>query len=136
MSRTVKALTFILAGILSLLLAVPWLVPLAAFIPAVERNASAALGQPVKIAGLRLSLLPLEITASQVSSPLIQIRRVTARPSWLGLLSEVREVDEIELEGVRVRSAFFGLLSGRPAPSARPPVRVHRVILEDVEIRF
>ena len=136
MSRTVKALTFVVAGILAVLLAVPWLVPLATFIPSVEAGVSAAIGQPVKIGALRLSLLPLEVTASQVSSPLIQIARITARPSWQHLLSDVHEVDEIELEGVRVRSGLLRLISSRPTSSAAPPVRVRRIVLKDVEIRF
>src|SRR5262245_464575 len=136
MSRTVKALTLIPAGILTLLLAVPWLVPVAAFIPSVEAGFSAALGQPVKIAGLRLSLLPLQITASQVSSPLFQIAHVTARPTWQHLLSEVHEIDEIELEGVRVRSGLLRALSNRPAPSAEARLRVRRVVLKDVDIHF
>jgi uncharacterized protein involved in outer membrane biogenesis len=136
MSRTVKALTFGLAGTLALLLAVPWLVPLAAFIPSVEAGASAALGQPVKIATLRLSLLPLEITASQVSSPLIEIARVKARPSWRHLLRDVPEVDEIELQGVRARIGFLRLLSSGSTSSSAPAVRVRRVVIKDAEVRF
>ena len=136
MSRTVKALTFILAGIFALLLAVPWLVPLATFIPSVEAGASAALGQPVKIGTLRLSLLPLEITASQVSSPLIEVARITARPSWRHLLAGTHEVDEVELAGVRVRSGLLRALSNRPASSGPPALRMRRVVLTDVAIRF
>ena len=128
MSRTVKALTVILAGILTLLIAVPWLVPLASFIPSVEARASAALGQPVKVSGLRLSLLPLEITASQVSSPLIQVGRITARPSWLHLFSDIRVVNEIELEHVRVRQRVLppGCCQARILGRARRARASHR----------
>ena len=64
MSRTTKALTFILAGILTLLIAVPWLVPIAAFGSRPSKPGLALRsGQPVRVADLRLSLLPLQITA-------------------------------------------------------------------------
>jgi hypothetical protein len=136
MSRTLKASTLILAGILTLLIAAPWLVPLASFVPSIEARASAALGQPVKVSGLRLSLLPLELTASQVSSPLIQVGRITARPSWLHLFSDTRVLSEVELDHVRVRPEFFRRVAARPASSAAPAVRVDRIVLRDVEIRF
>jgi hypothetical protein len=136
MTRKRNVLTFIAAGVLTLVLLAPRLVPLGSFIPSIEATASGALGQPVKVAGLRLSLLPLEIIASEVSSPLIQAQRITARLSWLELLSEIPAVDRIELDHVRVRSEFFRRVAARPASSTNPSVRVHRVVLRDVEIRF
>jgi hypothetical protein len=136
MSRKLKALTLIVAGIVTLLSAAPWLVPLASFIPSVEARATAALGQPVKVARLRLSLLPLRITATQVSSPLIQVGRITARPSLLHLFSGTRVLDEVELDHVRARPEFFRRVASRPASSAAPEVRVDRIVLRDVEIRF
>lgn len=136
MSRTVKALTFVLAGILTLLIAVPWLVPLAAFIPPVEASAGAALGQPVKVAQLRLSLLPIAITAVQVTSPSIQVGRVTARLNPVQLLSGGLVIDEVELDGVRVRPEFFRRLAARPVSTAAPDVRVRRVVFKESEIRF
>src|SRR5512134_4144024 len=136
MSRKLKALTLIPVGVLALLIAAPWLVPLASLIPSVEAGASAALGQPVEIAALRLSLLPLRVTASEVTSPLIQVRRITLRPSLAHLFSEVRVLQEVKLDGVRVKSELFRRMAPRPAPSAATGIRVHRIVLSDVEIRF
>ncbi len=136
MSRTVKALTFTLAGILTLLIAVPWLVPLASFIPSVESRATAALGQPVRVADLRLSLLPLQITATQVTSPAIQVDRIRARLSPLHLLSGTLVLEEVELDRVRVRPEFFRRVATRRASAATPGARVRRIVLKDVEIQF
>ena len=136
MSRTAKALTFIPAGILTLLIAVPWLVPMTAWIPSLEARATAALGEPVRVVDLRLSLLPLQITALQVTSPLIQVGRITARVSPLDLVSGTLVLDDLELERVRVRPELFRRVAARPASAAAPGARVRRIVLTDVEIRF
>ena len=136
MSRKIKALTLTLAGILTLLIAAPGLVPLDSFIPFVEATASENLGQPVKVSGLRLSLLPLQITATQVTSPLAEVGRITVRPSLLHLLSEPLVVNEVSLEHVRVRPEFFRRVASRARPAGPPRVRVCRIVLSDVELRL
>lgn len=136
MSRKLKALTLTLAGILALLIAAPWVVPLGAFIPSVEARASESLGQPVKLAALRLSLLPPQVTAIQVTSPLAEVGRITVRPSLLHLFSHTRVLDEVRLERVRVRAEFFRRMAARPASAGPSGVRVRRIVLSDVALRF
>jgi hypothetical protein len=136
MTRKRNALTLIAAGTLTLLIVAPWLVPLGSFIPSVEAGASAALGQPVKIAALRLSLLPLQVTASKVDSPLIKVQQITLSPSPWHLFSEERVLlREVKLDGVRVKPAFFRRVLARNAAAASG-VRVQRVVFSDVELRL
>ncbi len=135
MTRKRIAVTFISAGILTLLISAPWLVPLRSFIPSVEAGASAALGQPVKIATLRLSLLPLQVTASEVDSPLIKVQRITLSPSLWHLFSDVRVLREVKLDGVRVKPDFFRRVFARSAAAASS-VHVQRIVFRDAELRL
>jgi uncharacterized protein involved in outer membrane biogenesis len=136
MSSKVKALTLAIAGILALLIAAPWLVPLRTFIPSIEARASERLGQPVKLGGLRVSILPLQLTATQVTSPLAQVGRITVRPSLFHLFSDTRVLDEVKLDHVRVRPEFFRRVAVQPASAGPPGVRVRRIVLSNVELRF
>jgi AsmA-like protein len=135
MTRKRNVLTFIAAGVLTLLISAPWLVPIGSFIPSVEARASAALGQPVTIAALRLSLLPLQVTASEVQSPLIEAQQVTLSPSLWHLFSEVRVLREVKLNGVRVKPDFFRRVLGRNDPAAAG-VRVRRIVFSNAELRL
>lgn len=135
MTRKRIALTLISAGILTLLLSVPWLVPLGSFIPSVEARASAALGQPVKIAALRLSLLPLQVTATEVESPLIKVQRITLSPSLWHLFSDVRVLQEVKLEGVGVKPDFFRRVVARKNQAASG-VHVRRIVFSDAELHL
>jgi uncharacterized protein involved in outer membrane biogenesis len=140
MIRRTKAL-IIAAGLAAAALAVPWLVPVARFIPVIEAKASERLGEPVKIASLRLSLVPLpHFVATGVSAgttPLGEIARVTVRPSLLHLFSETKVLREIRLERVVLQQALLqrlGALSlSRAGPSA---VRVDRVVIEDCKLQL
>ena len=62
MSRKIKALTLTLAGILTLLIAAPWTGAADSFIP-FSKPAAGATWDSRSVSDLRLSLLPLQITA-------------------------------------------------------------------------
>jgi hypothetical protein len=141
MTRTSKALTFTLAGLAVLIAAAPWLVPMGRFIPAVEAEASARLRMPVKIAGLRLSLVPLpHLTATRITAgeaPLASVERLTVYPNPLHLFSETRVLDEIRLEKVWAKPEFLLRLAAlKPTVEGPPGARVRRVVLKDVEVRL
>lgn len=140
MNRRTKAL-IIVAGLAAVALAVPWLVPVGQFIPAIEAKASERLGEPVRIASLRLVLLPLpQLVATGVSAgktPLAEIGCVVVRPSLLHLLSETPVVREIRLQRVVVQQAFLprlAALRGSGEPAAR--ARIERVVIEDATLHL
>ncbi|MDP2759826.1 MAG: hypothetical protein Q8O64_05390 [Sideroxyarcus sp.] len=96
-----------LAGLaLVLIFVLPLLWPMDEYISPVEQHLSARLGQPVKIGGLNVSLLPL---------PKMEIRQITVGPNQqlavagavlrfdpLSLFSPNKVIDETELQGVVV----------------------------------
>jgi len=138
MSRRTKAL-IVVAGLTALVLAVPWLVPVARFIPAIEARASERLGEPVRIASLRLSLLPLpHLVATDVragKTPLAEVGRVEVRPSLLHLLSGTIVVREIRLRRVMLQQALLPRLAALRGSGTEPPrVRVERVVIEDATL--
>lgn len=141
MSRKSKALAVVLLGLVGLLAAVPWLVPLGQFIPKVEAEASRQLGMPVKIARLRLALLPIpQITATGVSAGapmLAEIGRIQVRPNLFYLFSDTRVVNDVRLERVRVKSVLLHRLAGlRGAAQGSTKVMVRRITLKNVALRF
>jgi uncharacterized protein involved in outer membrane biogenesis len=131
----------IAAGFAASAAAVSWLLPVARFIPAIEAQASERLGEPVKIASLRLFLLPLpHVVATGVSAgttPLGRIARVTVRPSLLHLFSETKVLREIRLERVVLQQPLLQRLGAlprsQPGPSA---VRIERVVVVDGELQL
>jgi len=161
MRRRTKAL-IVAAGLAAVAVAVPWLVPVARFIPAIEARASERLGEPVRIASLRLALLPLPhlvakgvtvggvtaggVTAGGVSvsaaapagkTPLAEIGRVVVRPSLLHLLAETLVVREIRLERVVVQQDLLPRLAALRGSGAQPPrARVQRVVIQDAILQL
>src|SRR5574341_276713 len=141
MTRTDKALTFALTGLVVLLAAVPWLVPMARLIPTIEEQASAQLGMPVKVASLRLSLLPLpHVTATKITvgeKPLASVGRLTVHPNLFDLFSETKVLDEVRLEKVWAKPEFLRRLAAlKPSADEPPSVRLHRLVLKDVEVQL
>ncbi|HEY7761058.1 MAG TPA: AsmA-like C-terminal region-containing protein [Burkholderiales bacterium] len=140
MTRRTKAL-IIAGGLVAAVLAAPWLVPVARFIPALEAEASARVGEPVKIASLRLWLVPLpHVVATGISAgtaPLGRIARVTVHPSLLHLFSETKVLREIRLERAVVQQSLLERLGTLP-PSrpGRSAVRIDRVVIDDGELRL
>ena len=140
MSRRTRAL-IVVAGVVAAILAVPWLVPVARLIPTIEAEASARLGQPVKIASLRLFLVPLpHLVATDVSAgttPVGQIGRVTVYPSLRHMFSETKVLGEIRLEQLVVQQPLLERL-GALAPSRSGPstVRVDRIVLKGGELQL
>jgi uncharacterized protein involved in outer membrane biogenesis len=131
----------IAAGLAAAAAAVSWLLPVHRLIPGIEAQASARLGEPVKIASLRLFLLPLpHLVATGVSAgttPLGSIARVTVRPSLLHLFSETKVLREIRLDRVVVQQPLLQRLSAVPhARAGVSAVRVERVVVVDGELQL
>lgn len=131
----------IAAGLAAAAAAASWLFPAARFIPAIEARASERLGEPVKIASLRLFLLPLpHLVATGVSAgttPLGSIARVTVRPSLLHLFSETTVLREIRLDRVMLQQPLLQRLGALSQSSAgASTLRVERVVVVDGELQL
>ena len=140
MNRRTKAL-IALAGLAALIVALPWLVPLDRLIPQIEAAASARIGAPVRIASLRLVLLPLpHLVANGVSAgtpALGEVGRVVVRPSVLQLWSDTLVLREVRLERVMLQQALLVRLAQLDRNGAEPArARIERLVIEDATLQL
>jgi uncharacterized protein involved in outer membrane biogenesis len=136
--------------LIAALAALPYLFPLSAFIPELERIIAQRIHQPVSIGKLRLFFLPLPyLRANAVTvgrNGLIEVDALTVQPSMLTLFSDTKVIREIELRGVRARfellAAARALTKTEAAQRSQTSgeessrVRVDRITLRDASIRF
>src|SRR5262249_29979095 len=139
-----------LAVAITAMAALPYLFPLSAFIPDLERAIAQRIHQPVSIGGLRLFVLPLpHLRANTVSigrNGLLEVDSITIYPSFMTLLGDTKVIREVEVRGVHARfellAAARNLINVEAAQSKRETsrehsrVRVDRVTLRDVSLRF
>lgn len=129
----------ILIGILLLLaLILPFLIPLNRFIPQLEQIASEKLGLPVKIAGLRFSLLPLpSVTAQGLSlGPQIRFDAITLRPALGSLWQEVKVLRAVEVKGFTLNRHLLDLATvlAKTTDTGPATVRVQRIKLSALQL--
>lgn len=138
-----------LAAVATAVVALPSLVPLARFIPDLERAITQRIHQPVSIGRLRFFVLPTpHLRASAVSvgrNGLLDVDAVTIYPAISSLFSDTKVIREVEVRGVRARFELLGaarnLLSAeaqrkRANNDEHGAVHVRRVTLQDVTLRF
>jgi hypothetical protein len=127
----------IAAVVLVAAVAVPFLVPLDNFIPRISAQASAAVGQPVAIGGLRLHLLP---TPRAVAAGIrvggkdeVRIEELQLVPDWIALAGGRLALTLVRAEKVQLKEAAL-LIPGK-MPKSDAPVRVERFAALDVELQ-
>jgi uncharacterized protein involved in outer membrane biogenesis len=140
MNRRTKALIAV-AGVVALTAAAPWLVPLDRLIPQIEAAASARVGEPVRIASLRLSLLPLpHLVATGVTAgdpALGEVSRIVLHPSLAQLWSKTMVLREVRLERVMLQQALLVRLTQLRGTAAGPArARVQRLVIEDATLQL
>ncbi len=115
-----------------------YLVPLSSYIPRIEQAAAAALGQPVKVADLRLVLLPTpHATLSGIRigpGGEVAVDKLSVVPALGSLLSSPRVLRKVELEGVAAPADFLPALMPRGKAEGPAAVRVEQVELKDVKL--
>ena len=156
MARLLKWLAITLAGVALLLVAVAlslqyWL-RTDDFRARVEREATAALGVPLKLGRLSVDLWPLPAVAAddvQIQTrPLLSVGRVEARPVWQALLQGRLEVATLVVRKAVLPQngiAALGVAMQKKAPakpqpaaktsepsSSAPMVRPRRAIFDDI----
>jgi hypothetical protein len=127
-------LVFVAAAI-----AVPFLVPVAHFIPQISAMASQKLGQPVSIGDLQLHLLP---TPRAVAYDVgigrrgqVRIKELEIAPELLSLFSRPWVIRFVRAENVDLDEAGLVSLFSMDRGEGAAPYRVNRVQLRDVKLR-
>ena len=137
----------ILVAVALLLAIVPFFISLDDYIPAIEREVSARLKEPMKIGGLRAAGLPLpHLTISGIrvgKTDDIKVGKVTVTPDLWSLLDATRVIKSIEIDGlVLTQQAIDRIPAWIPAdaksgqPSQPPAVRVEAIKLDDAVIKL
>lgn len=127
------------AGLLGIVVAVPFLVPVSGFIPEITRAASARLGQPVLLADLSLHLLPSPrvvvkgIRLGKFSEVVIEELEIV--PELLSFISGPRAIRLIRAENVVLKEAAIGFPSAMPKAARGKPLHVRRIVLKSVTLQ-
>jgi hypothetical protein len=142
--RWARVLAISTLVILGIAMIVPYVVPLGGYIPRVERMASEAALQPVRIDALRLHLLPrphVTVYGVSVGEPAIAaVESVAVSPDLATLFFDTPVIGEVLLERPWVAPAAFAALGPRPkakdAPPDAPAARVEQVRIRSGELRL
>lgn len=138
--RWFKYSAILLGVLLTLALILPFLIPLKTYIPPLEQLASDKLGEPVRIADLSFSLLPLPSATlhglSIGQTQPIKFDSITVRPALGSLWQEVKVLRAVEVEGFTVDRRLLALAGalGKPSDGAPRLVRVQRVKLRAMQL--
>ena len=130
--------------------ALPYLFPLSSFIPDIELAIAQRVHQPVSIKKLQAFILPLpHLRASAVTigrNGLLDVDSITIYPNAISLFDDTKVIREIEVRGVRARFELLGAARSlltteipqrkRAGGEGRAPIRVDRITLRDVSLRF
>ena len=139
---------FLVIGVLLLVLAVvPFFITLDDYIPTIEHEVSARIGEPVKIGSLRVAGLPLpHLTVRDItvgSTEDIKVGRVTVTPDWWSLFEPTKVIKSVEIDGlVLTQEAIDKIPAWVPAgakagqPAQPPAVRLDAIKLDDAIIHL
>lgn len=138
--RWLKISAFLLGLVLSLALILPFFIPVNRYLPQIQEIASDKLGEQVAIAELRFALLPFPsvtlagITLGKASET--KIGAVTVRPDLWSLLSKVKVLRVVEIDGVTVNRTLIDkitALAKRPSDGPQT-VQVKRIKLSAIQL--
>ncbi|MDP1680623.1 MAG: AsmA family protein [Burkholderiales bacterium] len=138
--RWLKISAFLLGVVLLFALILPFLIPLNRYLPKIQKMASDKLGEPVVIAELKVALLPfpsaklMGITLGK--SHETKIGAVTVRPDLWSLLSGVKVLREVEIEGVTFNQALIDIIAALATrPSDGPQtIQIKRIKLSALQV--
>jgi uncharacterized protein involved in outer membrane biogenesis len=137
----------ILVAVALLLALVPFFISLDDYIPAIEKEISARLQEPVKIGSLRAVGLPLpHVTVSGITvgkTEDIKVGKVTVTPDLWSLLDATRVIKSIEIDGLVLTQQAIDKIPGwipadaKPGQPSQPPaVRLETIKLDDAVIKL
>jgi len=140
--KWLKRVLIAVAVLLAAGAALPFFIPLDGYIPRIEKEASARLGEPVSIKGIKLAVLPWPHVAiegiSVGKTGDINLGKVRVTPDLLSLLQSTRVIRSIEIDSLALTQKAFGRIPAWAKPDAAgpPPVRVESVRLNNVLVNF
>ena len=137
--KWLKGLSIVLAVLLVIGAALPFFIRLDHYIPRIEKEASARLGEPVSIKSIRFAALPLPhvkidgITIGTTDD--IRLGKVLVTPDLLSLLQSTRAIKSVEIDSLALTQKALDRIPGwaRP-PGQLPPFRVESVRLSNARI--
>lgn len=123
--------------LLAVLVALPVLLPLDAFAPRIAQEASSRLGVPVKLAGIRLQVLPtprLVLSGVEVGLKDLEIDTIALVPELGSVFSPRKAMRLIDIKGLHLRDSLFARLPPGRSDAGPPPVVLHRVSIADLRL--
>jgi uncharacterized protein involved in outer membrane biogenesis len=133
------------AALLAILLIVPFFISLNDYIPRIEKEASAKLGEPVSVKNLSLSLLPRpHLTVDGITVGKAQdltVGKVIVAPEVFSLFSSVKVIRTIEIEGLVFTQKAIENIPAWTKPDPKAPrqpaqVRVESIRLDNALVKF
>lgn len=124
--KWLKRIALALVLLLVIAAGVPFFVPLERYLPTIEQQASAALGAPVTITGIRLLALPqphITLTGINVGNS-IKADKLTLTPELFSLLQQTKVIRRIDVDGLALKQQAFrqlAALGSPPAPDQKAP---------------
>ena len=137
--KHLKTVLVVLVLLLVVAALLPFAIPTSSYIPKIQALASEKLGEPVTVAELGVSLLPLpSVTLKGLAigeGQAVRVGSVTVRPDVFSLMREVKVIRAIEVEGVEVNQALVQRIPlwAKPAPGPKT-VMVRKVALRDARL--
>ena len=140
--KWLKRVLIAVAVLLAAGAALPFFIPLDGYIPRIEREASARLGEPVSIKGIKVAVLPLPhvaiegITVGKTGD--IKLGKVKLIPDLVSLLQSTRVIKSIEIDSLALTQKAIGRIPAWAKPDAAgpPPVRVTSIRLNNARVDF
>ena len=132
--KFLKRLAIAFAILLAIVVAAPFFIPVGSYIPQIEKLVAEKLKEPVKIAALKVAILPLpHATLEGVTvgkAPDIDIQAITVTPDVFSLFDTVKIIKSIEVEGATVKQAAFAKMPDWIKSDGTPAqVRIGRLLI-------
>lgn len=140
--KSFKRLLMILGVLLVVTVAVPFFIPLSAYIPEIEKLAGEKLHEPVTIRSLHLWILPTPHVAlngiAVGKGKDINIGKVTVSPDLGSLFEPVKVMRRVDIVDVTLRQGALRVILAaiQPGASSQQSVRVEQVRLRNLRLEL
>jgi len=140
--KWLKRLLIILGVLLAAALAVPFFIPLSAYIPEIEKLASERLHEPVKIHSLHIWLLPTpHVALSGIAvgkTKEIKIGKISIRPDMGSLFEPIKVLKRVDIDNVILHQDALTKIPAliQPGASSQQAVKIKQVRLRNLRLEL
>src|SRR4051812_15444398 len=139
--KWLKRVAVVVVVVIAIVAVAPFFIRLNDYIPTIEKEVSARIGEPVSIKSLRVALLPTpRAVASDITiggAEKISFAKLTVVPNLWSLLRDVKVMRSIELEDVKLPQKSLGaIVALTQADRAAGKVRVEEIHLSNAEVKL